>query len=252
MTEDELKTLVRAGDCDAVAAALKNLSESERGKLAAVAVCLRENPKSEQVVLSSELAVLGLCAPHDVRRLFCWSYDPRHYSFQVAMKVLDDRRPSWINAFVDETLRVHPGGWTFIRELIRRRLCVKPKNERYIDVMAYGLSHHSGPEDEYRPLSQRLKADPELLEDEIWRLFETENQAFTKEYSHYDHNPKSETWTVALKKLSDAGVIDRQRLLDCSLTALQSDFKRQLLTGYIQFHETMEPTAEEMQARQGR
>ena len=112
--------------------------------------------------------------------------------------------------------------------------------------MVYAFSHDLSWDGKYRPLSQRLKADPDLLDDEIRQLFESENCAFTNEFTQYDDNPRSETWAVALKRLSDEGLIDRQRLLDCSLTALQSDFKQNLRTGFARFHEGMEPTADEM------
>jgi hypothetical protein len=119
-------------------------------------------------------------------------------------------------------------------------------------LAAYTLADKHASKEDYIPLSQRLKADADLLEDEIWRLFDTENYAFAPEQDdRYIDNPNYESWAVALKKLSDEGLIDRQRLLDCSLSALQSDFKQNMLIGYARCHETLAPTADEMRTRQG-
>jgi hypothetical protein len=274
MTKDELQKLVHAADCNAVAAALKDLSESERAKLAKAAVEIAEKLEQKTSTLSfndfsaknlarvekfgltvecAGLAVLGLSSSlRDIACHFSKGYELDSASFEPTMTILGSRSKSFVDAFVIAAMNRHVGCWEFLRELIRRGICAKPKHERYVECMDCGLSHDFGWEGKYRPLSERLKAEPELLEDEIWRLFETENGAFTNENTRFDRNPKSETWAVALKRLSDEGVIDRQRLLDCSLTALQSDFKRNRLTGYAQFHETMDPTAEEMRSRQGR
>ena len=92
MTEDELVKLIQAGDCDAVAAVLKNMTESERGKLAAAAV---KSVRTRSLRIASNPAKWRFlaCALDDVRRLFSWGYAPAITRSKLD-HVLDDRRPS--------------------------------------------------------------------------------------------------------------------------------------------------------------
>ena len=78
------------------------------------------------------------------------------------------------------------------------------------------------PREPHVRLGDRLLAEPDLLETEVWRLFEVETSAFAFDWQSRqptlpaDH----ESWPQALARLAAAGALDRQRLLDASLDAL--------------------------------
>jgi hypothetical protein len=250
MTELDLEKLVRAGNPKRLATALEKLSESERRGLSATALRLRKSFESwdEPGTRCAQLAILGVGSLGAAKKVVVECVPDE--DFPALAKILSDRRPDWVDAWFVHHLRRGRTDWELIRELIRRRACAKPTDDQYYIMMARDLLEPYADEKRYKPLSKRLLAEPDLLDD-IWRFFDTEQYGFTDLFTRYNKNPKFETWAVALKKLSDQGKIDRQRLLDCSLAALQRDFKQNLLTGFVRFHETMEPTADELRARQG-
>jgi hypothetical protein len=263
----EFKKLVQASDFNGLAAAIEKLSESECSELSRTAFNVHKYLDLESVAEDGpdenhsrfhrwsgtiDLGIYGLCSREQLQAKGIGLLHRSHPCQQAVIKVLSDRRPKWASAWVDWKFEHHHGvDWNSMRELIRRGVITKPKHERYIQDMAKEMADYSWSEKDYIPLSRRLREDPAVLDD-VWRFFDMETEAFTHKTDLSRRIRGFETWAVALKKVSDEGLIDRQRLLDCSLAALQLDFKRQYLTGFIHFHETMEPTAEEMRARQGR
>ena len=143
--------------------------------------------------------------------------------------------------------------WKTLRSLIREGICTKPTSDDYIRLMADDLrdTFHYLPGVQFVPLSRKLLAEPDVLEVDVWRLFELDTYAFT--FSFYDavkRTPEYESWADALKRLADEGHIDRQRLLTAVLDALSMGFKRNTLTGFIKFHDFLEPTIDELSERQ--
>ena len=139
--------------------------------------------------------------------------------------------------------------WRFLRALIKAGLCQRPS------VDAYGrgdrirsLRTVVGTADV--PISQQLLDEPELLED-VWMLFEADVTAFYFDpVEQIGGNPNHESWTTALRKLSEQGHVDRQRLLNACRDGLGHSLSNTALTGLIRFHDRLQPTAEEIQTRQ--
>ena len=100
-----------------------------------------------------------------------------------------------------------------------------------------------------------LVADPELLEDELWAIFEIDcggELASANEWTPGGERAfeKAENrWQAALLRLSAEGRIDRARLLDVSLDALQRDFRPSTVGWYAKLHEALEPTPDERRER---
>ena len=88
-------------------------------------------------------------------------------------------------------------------------------------------------------------ADPGLLDDEVWRLFEVPGAA--RELAKCDG-----TWEQALATLSERGLLDRSRLLDACLDAFFKDFASSQVGWYATFHNRMAPTLDEVAARTGK
>ena len=96
----------------------------------------------------------------------------------------------------------------------------------------------------YHPLDGLL-ADPGLLDDEVWRLFEVPGAA--RELAKCKG-----TWEEALVTLSERGLLDRGRLLDACLDAFFRDFAPTQVGWYATFHDRMAPTLDEVAARAGK
>lgn len=255
MNSETLQTLVTKGDLTPLAEALAPLSEMERRKLSTTAHKLYREYKagfdawgfgafsnrscSPRSYAAAVVAMLGACPWSRVKGIPAWGY--RDIGPEVLLSVLCGRRPTWMNDWLALRLShdVMPS-WQVVRTLVRTGVCETPPGEDYIKLLVREFNHPT----------RRLLDDPDLLDDEIWRLFEIETDAFiTYNGNHLSYFSSTyESWPTALKTLADGGRIDRQRLLDASLQALTNGFSPYYLSGFCKFHLNLEPTAEEMTA----
>ena len=100
---------------------------------------------------------------------------------------------------------------------------------------------------------------PELLDDELWRIFEVEvgaELAYAQAWSYKDGNDPTKgyeqhgnRWTYALVQVAADDQRHRALLLDASLDALARDFRPSTLGWYAAVHEALEPTREERELR---
>lgn len=168
----------------------------------------------------------------------------------VVLEVLTVRKPSWIEQFVERLLgRSHFWlHWRVCRELVRRGLCSKPDDPRYYTGMITGLRGRWNRDQ--RTVLDELRNDPDLLEDEIWRLFEHEGEA-DNTLANVDRWEDS-NWSGALVTLSKEGKLPRAKLLDASLDALELGFNHYRARWFFNFFDRMEPTDQELKKRASR
>jgi hypothetical protein len=281
MTPEELQRIVLDADPSAFAEAISRLSEEERRPLAAPAWELYraiergEAPRNlsqglvERFLRAvrlphgsversstwsvSQLAVLGLCPLERARRIHAWFFrDPDRNALD---RVIRDRRPAWLDRWIEHRLEGDFVGipWALLRRWIRDGVCARPESDGYIRAFAVGMVMIPHPrQPDVAPLSERLKADPELLQHELWRLFEVETRAFQHDYMEQKGGVTYETWTAAVLKLAAEGALDRARLLDATLAALLSALPANLLSGFRRLHEELAPDADETAAREER
>ncbi|MCA9666542.1 MAG: hypothetical protein KC503_13165, partial [Myxococcales bacterium] len=172
----------------------------------------------------------------------------------AVLAIIRARRPSWLASWVTFLLE-RPGGWLshawrIVYVLVRERLVERPDHIGYLLGMIHGVKPPQAAREEEswddrrarerRELADALRADPVLLEQELWRLFETEG---TRDHQ-LDHD-----WVHALLQLAADGDLDRQRLLDESLAALARDFAQFKAAWYADLHRALEPTRDEQAAR---
>lgn len=169
--------------------------------------------------------------------------------------ILSDRKPEWLGAWVDHELEKE---WTHlkfptIRRWIKAGACDKPSVDGYYRIfaqhmMSTGFYERRG--EKIEPISKQLLAEPELMED-IEGLFRVETNAFnTNSWFRKGANEDWETWSEALKTLSDEGHYPRSKLLDLALTGLRADIKQNQLSGYAKFIKSLEPTKDELLSHQ--
>ncbi len=274
MTVEKLYELVLLRDPGELAAALAPLDEKARRRLAKPAAKLhRQLDRGEKIEVpaalvkpvrrakieffgsawcTSGLAVLGTGTLAQARRIGS-GYLRDEYE-QAALKILTDRRPKWIDAWIEHILDQDfiLVSWPLVRTLVRDGLCRRPESDGYVRLMAQDLRQwHAGQGKAHPPLSRRLLEDPELLEVEVWQLFEVETGAFSGDTVKNPYAPDdAESWTDALVRLAGEGHVDRDRLLDASLTALTSGLPPASLSGFHRLHQRLKPTAGEQAARQ--
>jgi len=150
-----------------------------------------------------------------------------------------------------------PAGWPLVRRAVREGLIDPPEDDAYITGMVFGFGEATRLDD-LESTYRGLVADPVLLENEVWRLFEVDaasELANANSWRRVDgtashgYTRGENRWIYALARLSDEGRLDRQRLLDASLNALMQDFRATTVGWYARMHEELEPTDEERRER---
>jgi hypothetical protein len=197
---------------------------------------------------------------------------PWEDDFDEIANVYADRRPPWLAELAEQRLQerfvgdpVFVGGqgglepWSMARRLVRLGAIARPAIPQYTTRMPISLYHEGWvnagqPNAMWQPNARRgllyhpldgLLADPGLLDDEVWRLFEVPGAA--RELATCKG-----TWEEALATLSERGLLDRGRLLDACLDAFFKDFAPTQVGWYATFHDRMAPTLDEVAARTGK
>jgi hypothetical protein len=260
MTESLLDS-ARHGDVAAVRRAINELSESERRSLAPQVLKLLRDVReayvgrvrgrpwpyaqdTQSVLHATETLVLGVATPAELRRAGPWGLPPT----DIAVDTLIHRptvMAALVDAIADFTLRRWNSHFAVMRTLVREGLIDPPRNPGYILAMIHGLAKPK------ESVLDALGADPELLDHEVWRLFEIEGGGETSLAAHDKYTPEASSWSRALDTLSREGRLSRDRLLNESLAALGRDFAPFRAAWFAQFHELLSPTPEERKEREG-
>ena len=139
------------------------------------------------------------------------------------------------------------------RHLIAAGAAHKPDSDAYTLALvshpqSFDLS--SGP-DGWRRMSvmEVLRRNPDLLVEDVWRVFEVEGGGENSLAAYDKYSSEENRWRAALVELGNDGSLDRQRLLDASLDALQRGFAPFRAQWFSAFHEAMRPTPAERTAR---
>ncbi len=192
-----------------------------------------------------QVALLGVATGSELRKLGKRAVPADHNGgMEAAYAVLADRRPPWLVQWAEMVLDDHGwfvyGAWPLVRRLIRDGLMERPDSDAYVRALVPAMwTHQQG-------VRAELEADPDLLEWEVWRLFEVEAGEVC--LATIDGGAR-EGWSSGLVALAAEGRLDRGRLLDASLAALARDFSAHQAGWFSRFHEALTPTAEERAAR---
>lgn len=280
MTPDELEQLIlETKDAETVRLAFKGIEEKARKKLSTTAIKVHRQLHDGKANASASdrlqkflktrkdssyrywnsransnaaLAVLALGPLSAVKK---WQTRPSYEDGRVSSQLIADRRPEWLQDWIDHELEQE---WTqlefpTIRIWIQDKLISKPTSDGYYRLFAAHLMRigFHGNDNEYvPPLSKQFLEDLDLLDD-IEGLFRVETSAFnTNSWLVIGAPDHYETWPQALMKLAEGGHYDRGKLLDLPLSGLQADIKQNQLSGYQKFFKLMEPSESEIVARQ--
>jgi hypothetical protein len=266
---DELLDRVVAADLDAVRAGVRDLSETDRRPLAKSAIQLLKevddfkfkiidisNPgatpvwphpgERQRVIECAKVLVLATATASEIRKLGPWVIP---YDQQLAAETLLNRSID-LAGFADAMADVAP--FRLMHALVRAGRIERPAQPGYILRFIFGIEEEhytNGIKDRDISIYDALKADPSLLEHEVWRLFEIEGGGETSLAAHDKYRPDDRGWAAALTRLSVEGRISRARLLDASLAALRRDFAAFRAGWFSRSHEQLQPTPAERRER---
>ncbi len=159
------------------------------------------------------------------------------------------RKVAWLDEWVSWECERRFFNWPVVRALVRAGLCRQPNSDNYPLGMSVSLSpDHRAPVAVY----DSLLRDPDLLRNDIWRIFEVEGNMDTSLAVRDSHAQQPDLyWSHALLRLAKEKKLPRKRLLDASLDALARDFSPFQAGWFSRFHEALEPTSKERVQRAG-
>lgn len=235
-THEAFTSAIIKNNEDTVVGLLAGLSDKERATLSEPAMALRESLEAQNSALRA--ALLGTASFAQIKKLG-WQAMPLT---KTLFTVMTDRRPIWLQEYVE--WQSHR--WELVRMFMRAGLCQKPKSIEYMhgfiaSARSWGRTVKSR--------AEWLLADPEVLQDEVWRLFETEGSTEDNLAASDKYSSDAASWENGLREISERGHLDRQRLLDASLSALARDFPQFRAGWFSRFHEAMTPTVAERSQR---
>ena len=273
MTPEEFEDLVRNAKSEDLPAAFSELDDKARKKLVSKLKELRKAVKTgdgmhtgrleweqEREIhhhwsrtrpmfpVNADLALFAVGSLTDCKRTH-FEFDFSDLQGRRVVAILADRKPEWLDAWVEAKLTDGWGelNWTMVRQLYEDGVIGKPAANEYIDMFSRALCR-SNP-----PTSKRLLAQPDFLDEDIWRLFEVETLAFYDDDDFEEPGPgEYEPFAIAIRKLIESGHLDRDRVLDAALGGLDNDLKQPYLAGFTKLYDFLEPTAEEEKAREAR
>jgi hypothetical protein len=243
----------------AIIAHFSGMSEAERRRLAPEIVrlhraALRQDALEEDGVdgpldaRHSSIAVVATATLAELRQAGWWGMSGAAYEALAA------RRPGWLMEAIELGLDqvsscfIIGGVAQAINRLVTDGILRAPRHAHYAIGLAYGYFLGS------TPLLDRVRQDLPRIEAAIWRQFEVEGggEISLAHFDKYISKKSGGTWAEVLIALADEGRLDRQRLLDASLDALNRGFSQFRASWFSRFHERLAPTIDERAARSRR
>jgi hypothetical protein len=251
--------LAAVDDSAGVAAALQGLSETERRT-----VWRALKPRALSTTAAS-VAAFG-CAPGAKSAAdAAWAPLLDVAAAPLAVQVLSDRRPTWLDDLATRLVAQETAviwGFAVVRGLVRDEIIAAPTDPSYVLAMVWGVAPAYPRSTQVATPLAALRADPGLLERELWDLLGTERagrklawvDGWRLKGVHIPGRAAPEphpeaTWRHALVTLSGEGTVPRDRLLDAALHAMLADWAAADVGWFIDLHDALAPSAEELAVR---
>ena len=148
--------------------------------------------------------------------------------------------PECLSACVESLLIENPRAYRGVRALVGLELCPKPKIEQY----GIGLIAFKGYQNRDAFIAE-LRRDPNILQEDIWLLFEVEGSGDISLAAVDRFSPPGQLWSDVFYCLQKDGSLSRERLLKASLEALNRGFSQFRAGWFSRFHEVLKPTESE-------
>ncbi|MBM3676534.1 MAG: hypothetical protein FJW96_01425, partial [Actinobacteria bacterium] len=251
----DIEALVAAGDADACIATLLAVDAETRRPLASIALRLLEAVEQEWLSTfggqdrdslrrrRGVASAAALCCGErgDLRRRRVW------LGGEHAARILVARRPPWLQDFVEEQFPPgQRGPFEWLDPLAAAgAITITPALAAAIPGALFWFVR-----DEHT-VAGTIRDRP-WLRDAVWLLFEVEGGGESSLAAADKYSGPAGNWQSALVELAADGTLDRRRLLDASLDALDRGFAEFRAGWFLRFHQALAPTLEERASRADR
>ena len=256
---ETLRELIEAGSQEAIVAFFHDMPERARRGFAKVAtgelkriypelfaILTRSRKGGGDPMSCAWLATLASASLSELKALGRKARGARTDA-EAEFRIVANRRPPWLGSWAEALLALWPGDWAEIRRWVLEGLCETPDSPMYTLGMITGV--YPTTKDRWSSLAEALIASPDLLEEQVWKLFEHEGGGEISLAARDKYVGGEWCWSKTLVGLSASGHLDRGRLLDASLDALSRDFSHYRAGWFSRFHKLLKPTVDEQAER---
>ncbi len=257
-TAEAFEEIIANGDLNGVRAFLSDTTDSERESFSPIAIrWYKKASKGEfkesipgrfswewafgqLAIEASALAVVATAKAEQLAKID-WQQLP---DSKEDLDWLATLKPRALENFGDVLMENRIARFYLVRDLLTRKLCRKPENDQYIvGLIMAGRGFYTKASGNIS-LHDWLLANPDVLEEDIWRIFEIEGDQ-ENSLAAVDKYSTIKPWSSALVALTKSGHLSKQRLLEASLSALNRGFNQFKSGWFSRFHEELEPSQEE-------
>lgn len=276
-SEEKLLLLLNAADCDGIVQFFRGMSEKKRRELApATMEWLKNNKKTIKTCTAKKKNPLSSCkttypyifaylATADLAELASPAgkamYNLLDPQLDLLFEVIEDRKPVWIGDWMSARMAKEQNSkqWLIYVDCFRKGLCPRIIDEPTVFCMFRRFSECAMPKDNESDKwcdTRFGKKYPEFLDEEIFYPFEHEfKRPFP--FSGIDlmvgwpeeYRDKLKKHLLALEREK---MIQRDRFLDATLNVLNFRYKEGELRWYADLHRQLNPTSNEIAARQSK
>ena len=250
MTEDQFMKMIKTTNAKKVLRNLAKIPSKERRAFAKVTMALfkkldrywlsdsKDPPPTVKDWEAVTIAMLATASATEIKQL---AFFPRAEKIPLE-DVVRALQPDWVQPVVNHFVETRTFYVDRFRPLWRAGLCDRPSSDA---VILHYYSRWAG--------SFIGEDEKDLLSGDVWRFFEVEGGGEDSLANHDKYLKKGKIgWAERLLAYAEEGTLDRQRLLDASLDALERDFGQYRAGWYSRFHVLMTPSVEELAARSDR
>ena len=234
---------MQAGDAARVVELCMPLDEESRARLTEQAVALAQRQKFRSGGARAA-DVAALCVGPPLIDVNPWTLD--HETVAAAVR---SRPRGWRDEWAAWWVRRNPdAAWSPVRALIRAGDCDEPPDDDYAQAMVYGIAALAYERGGYEKVADVLRDERELLERDVWRIFQAPSLWAAGYYGH-GNDPRWTAWSQALVELAADGLLPRDRLVAETVGALRREADPSALRGLALFHDRfLAPTQRELAA----
>ncbi|NTX65572.1 hypothetical protein HUA74_33430 [Myxococcus sp. CA051A] len=244
MTTSPLDALLAAPSPAACATLLEGLTPAQRRQLGPEALKRDKALRDEHWSDSREEQALRRERSRVLAMLCFFTVPPSDWTPRLlgalpeeAADLAAKLRPDWLEDAAERLVALAPSYFWVARMLMRKGVSRRPTHDNYTTGMLFlDTRFHPNPFD----------TDPRLLEHEAWRLFEVEGSGELSLAAKDKYTFEDKTWASVFLRHMRQGTLERGRLLDATLGALERDFAAFRAGWFSRFHEALEPTPEEL------
>ncbi|MBK9145261.1 MAG: hypothetical protein IPM23_22550 [Candidatus Melainabacteria bacterium] len=232
-----LNELIQAGDLDGTRLYLAGLNEEEGSVVSPTAVMwfrrlvrsrLADLDELKTEARKSKCALLATLATASLDQIESLSFEFA-YLDKADLDFLCDLKPPCLAGLGEVLLGQSSRWWSEVRYLVRASACPKPAGPAYVRALIASV--------EPGELKGLCLAEPDLLEEDLWKLFSRET---------CDPGLKlPRAWVPVMIELCREGLLAREPLLAACLSALALPITCLQASFYVRLHDGLEPSSRE-------